>query len=327
MVKIPFAYSLTLDRVVEISTVPPGRRCDCLCPSCGQAMVAKKGSVNQWHFSHDSIPSSRPTEECEISFLVSCRQFITDAAIAGDIPDIVTPPVEYFGKSYRHSRALTGVQWQEGVSNFDISTTIGAFQLHVYLSYPGRESPVLPENRHKAAFLEIDIQPIQKAIEHQSRDGRNVIGQARDLFTSGGSLFFFGLERYLAGRWIYHPFECHPDVVAERNRRKEQAADLRLMPAGPGKDFRREHPMTTKTPAPTGEVSEEAVEPGRALKRETRYPKGYKGLTEAEKKLAHEHAHEFGLLVEKYQESGLDEQKACVKAAVELMVKERTARY
>lgn len=53
--------------------------------------------------------------------------------------------------------ALTGVQWREGISNFDLTATVGELVLHLCLSYPGRESPVLPENRGKAGFLEINL--------------------------------------------------------------------------------------------------------------------------------------------------------------------------
>jgi len=335
MIKIPFAYSNAHGRVVEIANVPSGRACDCLCPSCWQAVVARKGTVNQWHFSHDSTPESGPAEECEISFLVSCRQFIADAAKAGELPDITTPPVAYFGKQYRDSTALTGVQWREGISNFDLTATVGEFDLHLYLSYPGRESPVLPENRGKAGFLEINLQLIQKAIDHELRDGRNIIGQARDLFMSGGEVLFFGMAPYFSARWICHPLERHPDVLAEKLRQEEAAklqaakmADWQRMPDGPGKDLRRHwvgaRHFECVEPAP--EEPATVLEPVQISERETRYPKGYQGLTDDEKALADKHADLFGQLVQGFQSEGFSEEKACVKAAIQLMVRVRTGK-
>lgn len=328
MVKIPFAYSPAIHRVVEVSSVPSGRACGCLCPSCGQAVQAKKGSVNQWYFSHDPNPDNSPSEECEISFLVSCRQFIIDAAIAGDLPDITTPPVIYFGKEYRESRSFTSLKWRRGTSNFDLSTTIESAQLHVYLSYPGRESPVIPEKPGKAGFLEIDIQPIQKAIDHKLRDGKNVLAQTRELFTAGGGLLFFGPDSFFIGRWVYHPLEDSRDIVAEKKRREAYAAELRSMPVGPGRDFRKKYNIgLNEQPLIEGAShTHNCVKPSRPSNNETRYPKGYKGLTEAEKKLARGYPDQFEALVVKHMASGINEEDAKTKAAIELMAKVRTGR-
>lgn len=330
MIKIPFAYSPEHGRIVEVATVPSGRACHCLCPSCKQAVVAKKGAVNQWHFSHDATPDSGPAEECEISFLVSCRQFIADAAKVGELQDITTPPVAYYGKQYRGSTALKGVQWREGISNFDLTATIGEFQLHLYLSYPGRESPVLPEYRDKSGFLEINLQPIQKAIDHQLRDGRNIIGQAHDLFTSGGGLLIIGFEPYFSARWIYHPLEKHPDVLAEKQRQTEkeerraaQALDWQLMPAGSGKEHRRLWLGARDFETSASVSSATAKEPLQISERETRYPKGYQGLTDDEKVLVSKHAEEFSQLVSEFQSKGFSEEKAGVKAAIQIMVMKR----
>lgn len=331
--KIPFAYSAVQGRVVEVSSVPSGRRCGCFCPSCRQAVVAKKGAVNQWHFSHDPAPSSGPVEECEISFLVSCRQFIIDAALAGDLPEITTPPVVFYGKQYRAGTALSGVNWHKGISNFDLSATIGRFHLHLYLSYPGRESPVLPEDRKGAAFLEIDLQPIQQAIDHQLRDGRNIIEQAHDLFKSGGGLLIIGPEPYFPCSWIYHHLEEHDDVRAARQHQiklKEREAiryeDLRLMPDGPGKDLRRQW-IGGGVYGDLGSAGD--ISPPEKLEisvRETRYPRGYQGLTNAEKALVDKYPKSFSKLAEKFQGEGLGEEESCVKAAIELMVRLRTGK-
>ncbi len=289
--------------------------------------MAKKGPVNQWHFSHDASPDNGPAEECEISFLVSCRQFIADAARAGELPDITTPPVIYFGKEYRGSTVLTDIRWSDGISNFDLSGSIGDFQLHIYLSYPGRESPVLPENRDKSGFLEINLEPIQKAIDHEMRDGRNIIGQARDLFTKAGEKMLFGVTPYFTSRWIAHPLDNHPDILAEKARRTEKQGDWQTMPAGGIKDRRHELFDTRYYECVEPPALIDPVDPKEQMLfsgRETRYPRGYQGLTETEKELADKNPEQFIHMVRGFQKAGFSEDEACVKAGIHLLVKVRT---
>ena len=50
--KLPFA--LRAGELVHISTVESGRQPDCVCPGCKQPLVAKKGTIKQHHFAHDS---------------------------------------------------------------------------------------------------------------------------------------------------------------------------------------------------------------------------------------------------------------------------------
>lgn len=50
--KLPFG--LRDGVLVHVSTVPSGKACACLCPSCGGALVAKKGTRVAHHFAHAS---------------------------------------------------------------------------------------------------------------------------------------------------------------------------------------------------------------------------------------------------------------------------------
>lgn len=35
-----------------IDNVPKGKSCQCICPGCGILLIARKGQINKWHFSH-----------------------------------------------------------------------------------------------------------------------------------------------------------------------------------------------------------------------------------------------------------------------------------
>lgn len=57
MLKLPFALKDGI--LVEVSKVERGLACDCFCPSCGSALVARKGDHKIAHFAHHN------TEECK----------------------------------------------------------------------------------------------------------------------------------------------------------------------------------------------------------------------------------------------------------------------
>ena len=49
---IPFAYSIPFKKLVDVSDVSNGLSCMCLCPSCNMKLLARKGEINEHHFSH-----------------------------------------------------------------------------------------------------------------------------------------------------------------------------------------------------------------------------------------------------------------------------------
>ncbi|WP_417869488.1 hypothetical protein [Vibrio furnissii] len=49
---MPFAEAITTRKVVGIAEVERGDQCNCRCLSCKTPVTARKGEVNQWHFSH-----------------------------------------------------------------------------------------------------------------------------------------------------------------------------------------------------------------------------------------------------------------------------------
>lgn len=49
------SFALAKDgEIVSIADVERGGACDCICPACKEALIAKKGDIRVWHFSHAS---------------------------------------------------------------------------------------------------------------------------------------------------------------------------------------------------------------------------------------------------------------------------------
>lgn len=66
---VPFAYSTKLKKLVDVSEVLGGRSCECFCPSCNMKLLARKGEINEHHFSH----FDKATNDCSYSYWVSVK--------------------------------------------------------------------------------------------------------------------------------------------------------------------------------------------------------------------------------------------------------------
>lgn len=54
-------FGLREGRIVAPGDVPSGAACGCICPGCSGPLVAKKGSIKRWHFSH---LNTEPHDSC-----------------------------------------------------------------------------------------------------------------------------------------------------------------------------------------------------------------------------------------------------------------------
>ena len=58
-------YALKAGKTVHISEVESGLKCECICPACGERLIARKGTKVSHHFAHKS------TVECEYGYQTS----------------------------------------------------------------------------------------------------------------------------------------------------------------------------------------------------------------------------------------------------------------
>ncbi len=87
-------YALKSEKIVHISEVESGLKCDCICPACGAQLVAKKGSKMAHHFAHHA------GENCEYGYESSLHLAAKD--ILSKAKKMVIPPVYVvFPDSYK----------------------------------------------------------------------------------------------------------------------------------------------------------------------------------------------------------------------------------
>ena len=78
-------YALKDDNIVSIDEVPSGKECGCVCPACGDELIAHKGQKRMHHFAH------RSNEDCEYGYESSLHLAAKD--ILSRSKKMVIPPV------------------------------------------------------------------------------------------------------------------------------------------------------------------------------------------------------------------------------------------
>lgn len=78
-------YALKDGNIVSIDDVPNGKECGCVCPACGDELIARKGQKRMHHFAH------RSNEDCEYGYESSLHLAAKD--ILSRSEKMVIPPV------------------------------------------------------------------------------------------------------------------------------------------------------------------------------------------------------------------------------------------
>jgi hypothetical protein len=103
-IKLPFALQDGI--LVDILSVDKGLACNCICPSCGQRLVAKKGNLKEHHFAHYN------DVECEGAFETALHIYTKN--ILEKHKRIVLPPV-YLANSNKLIFPATEVTFEKVV--------------------------------------------------------------------------------------------------------------------------------------------------------------------------------------------------------------------
>jgi len=235
---IPFG--LRSDGVyIDAENATQGKACDCVCPSCGIPLIARKGESYADHFAHDHrVGSKEDIDACQFSFYVSVRYMIKQ--LLQETGVLMLPPLEIELDGSRHlitqSKKLVA-EFNNILSDtyeqniiFDLIFKIWGKKLCVYISHPGRPTPIyhhLVSDQH-TAVLGLELVHFSKIFNESYK------------LKSAKQLLQEWLEMAIKGKhWIYNPrlnewLEHHRQTVkhkdditkSTRDRIKEQIAEL-----------------------------------------------------------------------------------------------------
>ena len=154
---IPFAHSLKYNKLVDVTEVPKGLKCECICPSCRMKFKARKGVIREHHFAH----FKNADDICCYSYWVSVRDMAKQ--ILRETTFIHIEKNKLFAKnnlvySQSYSNVIINSTIEPQSCDFILDTSIGLITL--YLTTP--EHTRLHEIDNSVSFanklyLEIDL--------------------------------------------------------------------------------------------------------------------------------------------------------------------------
>ncbi|QIA63562.1 hypothetical protein GT360_08545 [Vibrio astriarenae] len=190
---IPFG--LKNGKYFDVGEVERGRACGCVCPSCKQNLVAKKGPNPDkmiHHFAHDKKVKDEKGNpiECKYSFCVVARLVIKQCFKELEQFEVHLPDwksnltkEDKYGREVNVSGYVTKsqnlvinnfeVEPSGHYSELDILCRINGYEIGLHFNYSNRQIGHNYRRRHDASIVSIDLEPLQALyarFEHKAHD-------------------------------------------------------------------------------------------------------------------------------------------------------------
>lgn len=160
-------YALKDGNIVSIADVPSGKKCGCVCPACGDELIARKGEKRMHHFAH------RSNEDCEYGYESSLHLAAKD--ILSRSEKMVIPPVyvefPQSGKpkeliSKERKIPIDDVELEKRFDDIipDIVVDSGDehFFIEIYVTHPIDDEKLKKLKEKNISTIEIDLSKIKE---------------------------------------------------------------------------------------------------------------------------------------------------------------------
>ncbi|ROV57935.1 hypothetical protein EGH82_20790 [Vibrio ponticus] len=176
---IPFG--LKQGKFYDVSEVERGRSCGCICPSCKQTLVARKGDPEKkvHHFAHDKKAKEDQEEKikCDYSFCVVARLVIKQCIRELSSFDMLFPEWKielHKNDQFGRTQTVTGyatkshtllieqfeVEPSAPYNDLDVLCYIGGYPVGIHFSYNGRPC-YIPKEDEQLSLIDIDLEPLR----------------------------------------------------------------------------------------------------------------------------------------------------------------------
>ena len=171
MSKQDMTYAIKNKKLVHISEVESGLKCNCICPGCGAVLIARKGTKVKHHFAHKS------TIECEYGYQTSIHLLAKE--IISKVHEFVIPEL-YFSFPESGKRELIDesrtVKVQEVILEKKVSdiipdilliTDIGKIIVEIFVTHEIDELKLEKLKKINIPTIEIDLSKIERNITEE----------------------------------------------------------------------------------------------------------------------------------------------------------------
>ena len=187
MAELIYGIRTTDNEVVHIEDIPKelrGLKCNCICPQCGQTLLARKGEVLEHHFAHYFDPTGvRPSAgfDCDIekanesALHLMAKQIIANERAIRVPEKLISPDEANMAKllqeidawippyEYQKSNLITAksVDLEVHLNGFTpdvvIKTERGELLIEICVRHKVNEEKIEKVQKYNAAMLEIDL--------------------------------------------------------------------------------------------------------------------------------------------------------------------------
>lgn len=202
-------YALKNNQIVSIDDVESGLKCDCLCPACGNKLIAKKGNRVMHHFAHYSETN------CEYGYETSLHLAAKD--ILSKAKKMMLPPVRMPPQYSHREDSLLQEAKEITIENVFLEKRFQGFIPDIVVCSGGKQLFVEIFVTHK-----ID-EAKKKKLEDANISTIEIDLSKKDKLISAAELTELLLGDVQEKRWIYNAY-----ANKQMNRLFQRADSLRI---------------------------------------------------------------------------------------------------
>ena len=162
-------YALKDGNIVSIDEVQSGKDCGCVCPACGDELIARKGEKRMHHFAH------RSNEDCEYGYESSLHLAAKD--ILSRSEKMVIPPIYVEFPQSGKSKELLYLKKEIPVDRVELEKRFDTiipdivvysgdkyFFIEIYVTHPIDDEKLKKLKEKNISTIEIDLSKIKRDI-------------------------------------------------------------------------------------------------------------------------------------------------------------------
>ena len=162
-------YALKDGDIVSIDEVQSGKDCGCVCPACGDELIARKGEKRMHHFAH------RSNEDCEYGYESSLHLAAKD--ILSRSEKMVIPPIYVEFPQSGKSKELLYLKKEIPVDRVELEKRFDTiipdivvysgdkyFFIEIYVTHPIDDEKLKKLKEKNISTIEIDLSKIKRDI-------------------------------------------------------------------------------------------------------------------------------------------------------------------
>ncbi len=138
------AYGKRNGKLIFIEDVPSGQACGCVCASCDQPLIAKKGAIRLHHFAHTKFTKCQGAAESVLHLL--------SKELLAELDAVVIPPYDF--SRQRKTKAGTLVQHQARVAK---GGPVPVHGVKVEIQEEGFIPDIIIESGSKSLIVEVAV--------------------------------------------------------------------------------------------------------------------------------------------------------------------------